>query len=149
MKLTTLFFILTLLNSCEVYERYFIIASNRCGNVNITVKVKAIYNLPKEYILASKSKMGCTANINLDDKIFTEKISITKDTTKLQYYFNLPVCYTAWLQPSNIGIPSIEYIVIDTRDTVYTNGINYIQHNSTYSFKKHSQQRFLLTIKAP
>jgi hypothetical protein len=148
MKLIFICLISIFFTSCEVYKRYFVMASNRYGNVNITVKVAATYNLPKEYITASKSIMGCNANIDLADKSFIEKIPITKDTTKLQYYFNLPVCYTAWLQPSNIGIPNIEYIIIDGRDTVYTNSAN-VKHNSTYSFKKHSQQRFLLTVKAP
>jgi hypothetical protein len=138
-----------LFTSCEVYERYFVMASNRYGEANITVKVTSIYSLPKEFITASKSTMGCNANIDLNDRTFTEKISITKDTAKLQYYFNLPVCYTVWLHPSNIGIPNIEYIIVDGRDTVYTNRNNNIKQNGTYSFKKHSQQRFLLTVKAP
>jgi hypothetical protein len=142
-------FLLTFFTSCEVYERYFIMASNRYGNANIIVKVKSLYYLPKDYITASKSTMGCNSNIDLDDGSFSQKISIKIDTTRLQYSFNLPACYTVLLQPINVGPSHIEYIIVDGRDTIATNGVNYVNYNSDYVFKKHSNQRFLLTIKAP
>jgi hypothetical protein len=125
-------------------------ASNKYGEVTITVKVKSAYSLPREYITASTSDMGCNANINTSkENNFSIKIPIVRDTINLQYSFTLPPCYTVWLQPTNVGIPNIRYIIIDGRDTVSTSGVNHIKYNSTCYFKKHSQQKFLLIIKAP
>ncbi len=144
-----LLLLLLTFSSCEVYERYFVMASNRYGEATITVKVNGVYCLPREYITASKSDMGCNADIAVKDENFITKIPIIRDSANLQYSFILPPCYTAWLQPTNVGPPDIKYIIIDGRDTVCTNGVNRVKYNSPYSFKKHSQQRFLLTIKAP
>jgi hypothetical protein len=149
MKLTFICLIGMLFTSCEVYERYFVMASNRYGEAGITVKVNAVYDLPKGFITAGKSKIGCNADIDLQDGNFTEKIPILKDTIKLQYSFTLPPCYTVLLQPTNIGPSDIEYVIINGQDTVATNWVNHVKFNSVYSFKKHSKQRFLLTIKAP
>jgi hypothetical protein len=125
-------------------------ASNTYGEASITVKVKNACHLPKEYITASKSETGCTQNINIaKDNNFTIKIPIASDTTNLQYSFTLSPCYTAWLRPTNVGPSGIKYIIIDGRDTVSTNGVNRVNYTSPYYFNKHSQQRFLLTIKAP
>jgi hypothetical protein len=122
-------------------------ASNLYGEASITVKVNSVYSLPREYITASTSDMGCNANINTSkDNNFSIKIPIIRDTVNLQYSFTLPPCYTVWLQPTNVGIPHIMYFVIDGRDTVATSGVNYVKYNSPYHFKKYGQQRFLLAI---
>jgi hypothetical protein len=150
MKIIVACLISILFTSCEVYERYFIMATNRYGETKITVKVSNAHYLPKEYITASISEMGCNPDINTNkESNFGAKIPILRDTVNLQYSFTLPPCYTAWLQPTNVGIPHINYVVIDGRDTVATGGGNYLKYNSPYHFKKHSQQRFLLTIQAP
>jgi hypothetical protein len=134
--------------SCEVYERYFIMASNRYGDAIITVKVKSKYDLPGGYITAGSLEMGCNADMNTaKENNFNKKIPIISDTVNLQYSFTLPACYTVWLQPANVGIPHIKYIIIDGKDTVATNGVNYVKYNSPYYFKKHNQQKFLLTVK--
>jgi hypothetical protein len=133
--------------SCEVYERYFVMASNRYGEATITVKVNSVYSLPREYITASKSDMGCNADINtVKDNNFNIKIPIIRDTINLQYSFTLPPCYAVWLQPTNVGIPNIRYIIIDGSDTVSTNGVNHVKYNSQYYLKKYNQQKFLLAI---
>jgi hypothetical protein len=119
--------------SCEVYHRYFIMASNRYG----TVKVKALYNLSK----------GVIPNTNMEQKNnFDTQLAISINSTRLQYSFNLPPCKTAWLQPSAFGKPVIEYIIIDDRDRIEVPD-NSSNNKGIYSFKKYSRQKFLLLIK--
>jgi hypothetical protein len=147
MKFIFLLFTIILYTSCEVYHRYFIMASNRYGAAKITVKVNSIYNLPKQFIPASKSEVGCSANTNAGkESNFNTKIKMTLDTSKLQYTFILPPCYTVSLLPSKIGIPALEYIIIDDRDTVVISDAG-IKTNSIYTFKSLESQKYLLTIK--
>jgi hypothetical protein len=135
--------------SCEVYHRYFVMASNRYGPAKITVKVSAAYHLPKGYISASYSAMGCNADTDTKkDNNFSKQIAISTDSSSLQYSFTLPPCYTIWLQPSSFGAPVIEYLIIDDRDTVTIPGSKLI-YKSDYFFKKDGNQKFLLIIKAP
>jgi hypothetical protein len=142
------FFLITVLcfTSCEVYHRYFVIASNRYGPAKITVKVTAAYHLPKGYISASHSAKGCNADTEQDNN-FSEQIAVSTDSSSLQYSFTLPPCYTAWLQPSAFGRPVIRYLIADG-DTVSIPGSKSI-YKSNYFFKKDGNQKFLLTIKAP
>jgi hypothetical protein len=144
-----IFFLFTIItcSSCEVYQRYFMMSSNRYGAAKITVKVKSMYDLPKQFIPAYKSSVGCNANTNTDkENNFHTKIKITLEPNKLQYTFILQPCYTVWLQPSKIGIPVLEYIIIDDRDTVAISDAS-IKTNSLFAFKSLLPQKYLLTIK--
>jgi hypothetical protein len=145
MKPIFLLFIIFLFSSCEVYHRYFIMASNRYGAVKITVKVHSVYDLPKQYIPASKNLMGCNTNTNTENN-FVTKIDIVLDSSKMQYSFILPVCNTVWLQPSKIGIPALEYIIVDGRDTVAISS-SVIKTISSFAFKSLPSQKYLLTIR--
>lgn len=134
------------LSSCEVYEKYFVMASNRYGEAKITVKVKSNHYLPTKNILASKSDIGCNANTNtLKDNNFNTPVLITADTNKAQYSFILEPCLTVWLHPTRIGLPAIEYLIINDKDTIPIGDKSII--NKNYRFKKQMQQKFLLTIK--
>lgn len=145
MKFIILMLTIFLFTSCEVYQRYFIMASNKYGAAKITVKVQSVYDLPKKYIPASKSTMGCNINTNTENN-FTEKIEVVLDSSKLQYTFSLPICSTVWLQPSKIGIPALEYIIIDGRDTVAITNTS-LKTSSSFSFKSLPSQKYLLTIR--
>jgi hypothetical protein len=135
--------------SCEVYHRYYVMASNRYGHAKITVKVSAAYHLPKGYISANYSAMGCNADTDTEqDNNFSKQIAVSTDSTHLQYSFTLTPCYTVWLQPSSFGRPVIEYLIVDGRDTVSIPGSKSI-YKSDYFFKKEGNQKFLLIIKAP
>jgi hypothetical protein len=108
-----------------------------------------VYNIPKGSIPISNSKMGCNANTNTQQKNnFTTQLAINIDSTRLQYSFTLPPCYTAWLQPSALGKPVIQYLIIDDKDTVSIPNST-VTFKSGYSFKKYGNQKFLLIIKAP
>jgi hypothetical protein len=143
MKFIFLLLTIFLFTSCEVYHRYFIMANNRYGAAKITVKVHSVYDLPKHYIPAGKSVMGCNTNT---ENNFTTKIEVVLDSNKLQYSFILPDCNTVWLQPSKIGIPALEYIIIDGRDTVAIPNAS-LKTNSSFSFKSLPSQKYLLTIR--
>jgi hypothetical protein len=147
MKIIVACLISMLFTSCEVYERYFIMATNRYGETKITVKVSNAHYLPKGYITASISEMGCNPDINTNkESNFGAKIPILRDTVKLQYSFTLPPCYTAWLQPTNVGIPHINYVVIDGRDTIPVPGHKKIVNASGRAFRNRGSQKFLLEI---
>jgi hypothetical protein len=149
MKHHFLLIVVLCFTSCEVYHRYFVMASNRYGAAKITVKVSAAYHLPKGYISASHSAMGCTADTNTQqDNNFSKQIAVSTDSSSLQYSFILPPCFTVQIQPTTFGPPEIEYLIIDGRDTVSIPGSKSM-YKSDYVFKKDGNQKFLLIIKAP
>jgi hypothetical protein len=149
MKRCFLIIIVVCFTSCEVYHRYFVIASNRYGPAKITVKVSASYHLPKGCISASYSAMACNADTDTEqDNNFSKQIAVITDSSSLQYSFSLPPCFTVQLQPTTFGPPEIEYLIIDDRDTISIPGSKSI-YKSDYGFKKDGSQKFLLIIKAP
>jgi hypothetical protein len=126
-------------------HRYFITANLQSRETKIAVKVDAIYHMPAGYIRANTSKYNDISNNSIINN-FKTKIPVTVDSNKLLYFFNIQPGTTIFLEPNVIGIPAIQYVILNDTDTVPVPGYKKIAKASG-AFKNRGGQKFLLEIK--
>lgn len=133
------------LSSCEMAHRYFISTGSQSRETKIAVKVDAINHMPSKYIRANSANYNDISNNSIINN-FKRQIPVTVDSSKLLYFFNIKPRTTVFLEPNVIGIPAIQYVIIDDRDTIPAPGYKKIAGASD-AFKNKGSQKFLLEIK--
>jgi hypothetical protein len=126
-------------------HRYFITANSQSRETKIAVKVDVIYHMPARYIRANTSNYTDISNNSIINN-FKAEMPVTVDSNKLLYFFNIQPRTTVFLQPNVIGIPAIQYVIINDTDTIPVLGYKKIA-NSLGAFKNKGNQKFLLEIK--
>jgi hypothetical protein len=145
MRLLLLLTAFLFFSSCEMAHRYFITANLQSRKTKIAVKVDAIYHMPAQYIRANTSNYNDISNNSIINN-FKAEIPVTVDSNKLLYFFNIQPGTTVFLEPNVIGIPAIQYVIIDGRDTIPVPEHKKIVNASGRAFRNRGSQKFLLEI---
>lgn len=134
-----------LLLGCESMSRYFIHTETYSDTIKVTVKVDYISNLPVAGIPVNTGQYKHDIS-NYETEFFTKRLSVFSDSIEMAYSFIQAPGTTVWLQPTKIGPPAIQYIIINNKDTVTVPGSSF-KLQSNFKFRKLINQKFVLQIK--